>query len=123
VGERNGYGGAAAAKGGEAYEEEHGGVCWSLVIGGGEETLEGVEVWGFEDVGERGIGVGLDEEGTDVVAVEGGGAMEVSGERVEAGQGVREWGLKELGFGGEVWKCVREEESDVAMDVWEKLVK
>lgn len=97
-----------------------------MVICGGEETLKGVEVWGFEDVGERGVSVGVDEEGATVVAVEGGGIMEVSGERVEAGQGVGEGGLKELGFGGEVWKCVggvRVEESDVAMDVWGKLVK
>jgi len=97
-----------------------------LVVGGGEETLEGVEIWGFEDVGERGISVGLDEEGAGVVAVEGGGVMEVSGEGVEAGQGVGEGGLKELGFGGEVRKCVggvRVEEGDVAMDVWGKLVK
>lgn len=96
MGERDGEGGGAATEGGEADEEEHGG------IGGGEETLEGVEVWGCEDVGERGVGKGFDEEGAVVVAMDGGGVMEASGDGVEAGQGLGEGGLKELGFGGEV---------------------
>ena len=60
--------------------------------------MEGVEVWGCEDVGERGVGKGFDEEGAVVVAMDGGGVMEASGDGVEAGQGLGEGGLKELGF-------------------------
>lgn len=85
--------------------------------------MESVEVWGREDVRERGVGLGLDEGSRVVGAVNGGGVVEASCEGVEVGECLGEGGLKELGFGGE-GKCGvgRVEESHVAVDIRRKLV-
>lgn len=120
MGEGYGDGGAAATEQGEA-DKEHGAVghCDGFFIGGGDEGFKGVEMGVGEEVGEGGGGLSFDEEGTVVVAVDGGGrVVEASGERVEKGESLGEGGLKELGVGGELRMRMRivEEEGDVAMD-------
>lgn len=97
-----------------------------LVVVGGEQVLEGVEVRVGEEFGERGVGSRFDEEGTFVVAVNGGRVLEAPGERVERGQHLGERVLKEFGFGREFGDIgvgvVRVEEGHVAVDVGGKLV-
>ena len=97
MGEGDGDSGGAATEQGEAGKK-HGTVrdFHCFVVVGGEELFNSVEVGGGEDVGEGGVGSGFDEEGSLVVAVDGGGVSEATGERVEECQHLGEGVLKEL---------------------------